>query len=103
MFSSYYRKSAGVLLFFDLTDRGSFDNISKWLQDIWDYTEEGTVTMIIGNKKDLTMSNPSCQEVPTEEAMSLARKYNLLYHETSAKTGMNVKEAFEDLVQSKEL
>ena len=47
--------------------------------------------MLIGNKSDLIDD----QEVKTEEAESLAKKYKMRYFETSAKTGSGVKEVFE--------
>jgi Ras family. len=58
--------------------------------------------MLIGNKADLVEEDPSLRKVTIEEATDFARKYNLLFMETSAKTGHNVKEAFESLVESKQ-
>jgi len=98
--TAHYRKSVGALLFFDLTDRTSFDNTVSWLKEIKDHTEEGIVVMLIGNKYDLVTENPDCRTVPREEAERFALMYNLKYMETSAKTGYNVKESFEYLVET---
>ena len=57
--------------------------------------------MAIGNKYDLVKDNPDDRQVATAEAEDFARKCNMLYNETSAKTGYNVKEAFETLIESK--
>ena len=89
------------MLFYDLTDKTSFQNTANWLREIHDHTEEGIVIMLIGNKYDLVLENPSVRQVSIEEATSFVKKYQLLYMETSAKTGYNVKEAFETLVESK--
>mgnify|MGYP003577125627 CR=1 FL=1 len=90
----------GALLFYDLTDKTSFENAADWLREIHDHTEEGIVIMLIGNKYDLVLEDPSARKVSTEEATNFVKKYHLLYMETSAKTGYNVKEAFETLVES---
>jgi len=98
--TAHYRKSVGALLFFDLTDRTSFENTISWLKEIKDHTEEGIVVMLIGNKYDLVTDNPSLRTVSREEAEKFAKTYNLNYMETSAKTGYNVKESFEFLVET---
>ena len=89
------------MLFYDLTDKTTFQNTANWLREIHDHTEEGIVIMLIGNKYDLVLENPSVRQVSIEEATNFVKKYQLLYMETSAKTGYNVKEAFETLVESK--
>ena len=73
----------------------------SWLHEIKDHTDEGIVIMLIGNKHDLVQEDPSKRAVSIEEAADFANKYNLLFMETSAKSGYNVKEAFENLVESK--
>ena len=57
--------------------------------------------MLVGNKADLANEEPGMRKVTVEEAADYAKKHNLLFMETSAKTGHNVKEAFEYLVESK--
>lgn len=57
--------------------------------------------MLIGNKADIVNEDPSLRKVSIEEATEHSKKHNLLFMETSAKTGHNVKEAFEYLVESK--
>ena len=47
--------------------------------------------MLVGNKVDLETE----REVSTEEGQTFARKNNLIFFETSAKTALNVEKAFE--------
>jgi len=56
--------------------------------------------MLIGNKYDLVAENPEVRRVSREEAEKFAKTYSLNYMETSAKTGFNVKESFEFLVET---
>jgi len=98
--TAHYRKSVGALLFFDLTDRTSYENTLNWLKEIKTHAEEGIVVLLIGNKKDLVQETPSTRQVSESEAKEFAAKYGLFYRETSAKTGDNVKESFEYLVET---
>lgn len=56
--------------------------------------------MLVGNKSDLIEENPSLRKVPLELVTDFCRRNGVLYLETSAKSGINVKEAFENLIES---
>jgi small GTP-binding protein len=90
----YYRGSAGALVLFDLTSRDTFENVTHWLQDIKDVARSDVVTLLIGNKADLTDK----RQVSYDEADSFAKANSMLYFETSAKTGANVSESFSSCV-----
>jgi len=49
---------------------------------------------LIGNKIDLCVESSSAREVSVEDGMEFARERNLPFIETSAKTSVNVEEAF---------
>ena len=57
------------------------------------------VIMLVGNKTDLKTN----REVATEEAKKFAQKNDLLYIETSALDGENIKEAFQQTITGKSL
>ena len=56
--------------------------------------------MLIGNKYDLLEIDPLSRKVSEAEAGAFCNQYNLLYSEVSATTGFNVKESFENLIES---
>ena len=91
----YYRGSAGAFLVFDLTQRSSFTNIARWLQDITEVARNDVVKILIGNKCDLASS----REITREEAEEYAKQNNMVYFETSAKSGENVSEAINKCVE----
>ncbi|CAK92936.1 unnamed protein product (macronuclear) [Paramecium tetraurelia] len=97
--TAHYRKSEGALLFYDLSDKNSFDNVLSWRQEIIQYTEDSIVIMLVGNKLDLIQENPSNRCVSVNEVQQVCSKYNMIYYETSAKEGTNVKESFEQLIR----
>ena len=96
----YYRGSRGALLVFDVTNPSSFNNLPSWLEELW--KKAGRVPMILcGNKIDLRDEVPKSisPELGQEYArrLSEALGYEVPYIETSAKTGANVNEAFQEL------
>jgi len=57
--------------------------------------------MLVGNKLDVCKENPDLRQVKYEEAEKFAKRYELLFKESSAFEDINVKEAFEDLLQGR--
>ncbi|CCW70686.1 unnamed protein product [Phytomonas sp. Hart1] len=87
---SYYRGASGALLVYDVTERSSFAHLQSWLEDARANAATAIVIMLIGNKYDLEGE----RQVSREEGEAFARKNGLLFTETSAKTALNVDEAF---------
>lgn len=90
----YYKNAHGILLVFDVTDRETFDKVSEWMNDIQKGNKGGTKIVLIGNKIDL----PS-RSVTYEEGKGKAKEYDIPYYETSAKTGENTREMFDDFIR----
>lgn len=80
----------GILLFYDVTNRESFQNIRSWINFIQLHSNGSKNIILIGNKCDCLDS----REVTYEEGEELAKEYGIAFLETSAKTGYNVDEAF---------
>ncbi len=98
----YYRGAQGGLVVFDITRRDSFENIGKWIEELWMHSGYGAVPyVLIGNKTDLRASVPGAIETyeGTELTEILSREtepfdFQVEYIETSALTGENVERAF---------
>ncbi len=93
--SNYMKKANGILLVYDITNQKSFMDIDKWFSEI-NGEENIKPIVLIGNKSDMNEE----REVSTEDGQNLAKKYgeNVHFYETSCKTGENVNEAIDDLV-----
>lgn len=89
----------GALLVYDITDEHSFQNLSRWLEDIKNHSNESTVIMLVGNKLDLTDQTPGKRKVFSEVAKNFAQQNNLHFEELSAITGNNVDETFQKLIE----
>ncbi|KAL0968306.1 hypothetical protein UPYG_G00265110 [Umbra pygmaea] len=90
---TYFRKAHGVLLLYDVTSESSFLNVREWMEQIQESTDERLPMCVIGNKVDLREERPEGSCVSTVDGERLARTYNALFCETSAKEGTNVVEA----------
>jgi len=88
---SYIRDSTVAVVVYDITNANSFHQTSKWIDDV--RTERGTdvIIMLVGNKTDLSEEK---RQVSTEEGERKAKELNVMFIETSAKAGYNVKQLF---------
>ena len=91
---STYNGSHGALVVFDLTQRATFEHVTKWLSDFRERAGHNPVVILVGNKSDL-----SDRAVAAAEADAFARENGTGYFETSAKDGQNVQEVFKFLAQ----
>jgi Ras-related protein Rab-2A len=51
---SYYRGSIGAILMYDITNRTSFNNLAKWMEETKNYANEKLSIILVGNKSDLS-------------------------------------------------
>lgn len=87
---SYIRDSSVAIIVYDITSRASFLNTAKWIDDV--RSERGTdvIMMLVGNKTDLA----DRRQVSVEEGEAKAKEYDIMFIETSAKAGFNIKSLF---------
>jgi len=99
-----YQRSDAFLAVFSITDKDSFDSLSKFRDKIIQardaQTTEGSdtknVSMVLcGNKCDLVAQ----REVTAAAGSELAKSWSCPFIETSAKERINVDEAFTELVR----
>jgi len=81
---------------YDVTDRGSFDNISNWVGQIQQHADVNVNKVLIGNKCDV---DPAQVVVTEEEGKALAAEYKIQFFQTSAKQNLNVTEAFQAIAR----
>ena len=85
---AYFRAAAGVLLFYDVTDRASFTDLVSWLGEI--NGAHGGCTrppiVIVGAKTDLTEE----RVVSLSEAVAFAMREGCMHEEVSAGANNNI-------------
>ncbi|KAG9489648.1 hypothetical protein GDO78_005545 [Eleutherodactylus coqui] len=80
--TAYYRGAMGIMLVYDITNEKSFDNIKNWIRNIEEHASSDVERMILGNKCDMN------------EKRQVSRERGEKFLETSAKSSINVEEAF---------
>lgn len=120
---AYYRGAVGALIVYDITRLPTFENVSKWLDEVNHYRTGGAspkpgapistgsqnstkrkeneeeisspiTTMLVGNKLDMRQ----LRTVPTADVQLLARNKKVFFTETSALDSTNVEKAFSSVI-----
>ncbi|MHA1132190.1 MAG: Rab family GTPase [Candidatus Helarchaeota archaeon] len=95
MRGTFYDGSDAVIIVFDVTNLISFDHVENWLIEVQQFCDN-VPFILLGNKIDLV----GARRVTQEMIKSLIQRYNLPYFETSAKTGENVNDMFNKVVEN---
>ncbi|KAL7321411.1 GTPase Ryh1 [Mucor circinelloides] len=93
---SYIRDSSVAVIVYDISNRQSFMNTSKWIDDVRAERGDDVIIVLVGNKSDLSDK----REVTVEDAEKRSKELNVMFIETSAKAGHNVKTLFRKIAQS---
>ncbi len=90
----YCQESGGIIIFYDVGRKKTFDNVPYWVQEARKYGRPRVVLMIVGTKSDVIDK----REVTYEAAKAFADEEDLLLFEVSAKDGTNTDLALITLV-----
>ena len=90
----YYRDANLGIIVFDITNMGTYEKVEEWVSEVKNKSD-GVVLILCGNKSDLQDQ----RQVNTNDAFILAKKLDIPYCETSARTGFGVNELFETVIQ----
>lgn len=92
--SDLYEGAVGAMLVYDVTSAQSFQNITDWLEDLREESNEDIVSMLVGNKCDLDGQ----RAFPVFDAEFFADRNDMLFMEISALEGTDVDFAFKTLL-----
>lgn len=92
--TAYYRGAMGIIIVYDISNEKSFENITKWIRNIKKHAAESCVKLLIGNKCDLENE----RVIKTDVGIKLAKEHGVKFFETSAKSSINIEEAFASIV-----
>merc|ERR1712129_256387 len=87
---SYIRDSAVAIVVYDITNKTSFLNTHKWIEDVREERGHDVVIMLVANKIDLN----DHRQVTKNEGEEKATQLGVMFMETSAKSGENIKGLF---------
>ena len=93
MTNLYYRDAQVAILTYDVTNEESLEGLNYWLNELNDKVEiDDMILCLVGNKNDVDASK---KVVSTSKGKAFAEEHNMIFFETSAKTGAGVKELFQ--------
>ena len=87
---AYYKNCVCAMVVYDITKRQTFDNIQTWLDDVRNESPKNALIILIGNKIDLYQE----RQISYDEGNDFAKKNEIMFAETSAKTGEGVDDIF---------
>lgn len=107
----YYRNAQAALVVYDVTKPASFVKARHWVNELKSQASPGIIIALVGNKLDLVEeggndtgaaddaadgdeAGSGARKVAVEEGEKLAADEGLLFFETSAKSGHNVRQVF---------
>ena len=93
---TYYKGAMGIILAYDCTSEESFNNVRNWVRQIDLHANQNVEKVLIGNKCDLEAK----KVIDTSMGQELAREFNMIFFETSARSGLNVSETFFAIAKS---
>ena len=96
----YYRGASVILIVYDISNRDSFViGVKDWVSELIGKGLDDAHWVLVGNKYDLA---PTKREVQEAEASEYAKTIGAVFYETSAKTGHNVNNVFNDIASTLE-
>ena len=93
--SNYYIGANGILLLYNITDRDSFDSLNSFLIEIRKNAKKDIFIILVGTNCDLEDE----RIVTYQEGKDFATKNGMKFIEVSAKNNINIKEAFNILLE----
>ena len=93
--TNYIKKANGILLMYDITDKGSFENIGNWMETIKENSGNKMSLVLVATKSDLN----SERVISAEEGEKLAKEYGIKFFETSSKDNINITEVFYEIAE----
>ncbi|PAA74751.1 hypothetical protein BOX15_Mlig011543g1 [Macrostomum lignano] len=87
---SYVRDSSVAVVVYDITSAASFQQTVKWIDDVRNERGTDVIIALVGNKTDLADK----RQVTTEDGERRSKELGVMFIETSAKAGYNVKQLF---------
>ena len=79
---------------YDITQKKTFESISNWCNQIWEFHKKDFPVILLGNKCDLENE----RQVQREEGEQIANEKGIKFLEASNREGINIKESVKELV-----
>ena len=93
LIANFYRNASLAMMVYSINSKESFSHINTWIKEVKLQSHPDIKIILIGNKSDLEEN----RQVTIEDAKEFIKENEIsFFQETSAKTGKNTKEVFEE-------
>ena len=92
--SNYFHNADGILFVYDITEQRSFEGIKHWIEES-EQSATNFQKLLLGNKCDLKHK----KTVSDEQVQEFCKEKNIEWFEISAKEDINLREAFNKIVE----
>lgn len=101
--TAFFRGADACILVYDVTNAETFNRIDEWRRIFFqhskaEYLANGSDSfpfLLLGNKTDICDTDSGLRQVESGQGKFYSNQHkNILFYETSAKTGVNVENAF---------
>ena len=92
---NHFRNKNAFLLFYDVTERTSFDNVAMWMSELKEVVTS-PVVYLVANKCDCDAER---RVVTSNEGEKIAKQLGVPYFETNARTGDDVAMLFTSMTK----
>ena len=92
--NNYFHNADGILFVYDITEPKSYEYIKKWIEES-EQIEHNFEKLLLGNKCDLRHK----VKVPEDKVKEFCNESNIEWFEVSAKENINLKQAFNKIVE----
>jgi GTPase SAR1 family protein len=90
---SYYRGASACSIFFDKSDKKSFESVPDWLAEFREHIPDISIPLALVGLKT------NSEHVNTEDAQELAKKHNMHYYEAKPTLIKQISKIFHDLTR----
>lgn len=92
---NFFRNSDGIFLCFSMIDDKSVESLQFWLKELRDNLEPEVPIILLGNKSDVKAELSASAEASLKQLFGIEE---FKFYKVSAKSGVNIKEAYEELL-----
>lgn len=98
MANLYYKEAAAAILTYDVTNEETLTNLTYWIDELRNKADTPNILLCLaGNKADVPSDE---KKVSLNKAKKFAEENQMLFYETSARTGNGVSELFNAIAKT---
>ena len=92
---SYLRELDAIIIMYDITDKRTFKDVKKWIDEVEFLNKKKVIKYIVGNKSDLE----NYRQVSIRDAKLFSKEYQINFSETSIRNIPSINLVFDKIIE----